>query len=86
MKTGSFNTNNSLVKYSTKKTQITNIMNNWWLVIWFYKSMVIGNIMNNNILTNLIGEIGLIVCKILVRTYKKCWNEQTVTPQKNQGG
>lgn len=44
-------------------------MNNWWLLIWFSKSMVIGNTMNNNMLTNLIGEIGLIIVRY--------WSEHT---------
>ena len=44
-------------------------MNNWWLLIWFSKSMVIGNTMNNNMLTNLIGEIGLI--------FVRYWSEHT---------
>lgn len=57
------------MKYSIKKTQITNIMNNWWLLIWFSKSMVIGNTINNNMLTNLIGEIGLIIVRY--------WSEHT---------
>lgn len=57
------------MKHTIKKTQITNIMNNWWLLIWFSRSMVIGNTMNNNMLTNLTGEIGLIIVRY--------WSEHT---------